>query len=224
MNILVIESMPLYVDFLSQTLSAPQYLLNIETDGERGLAIALHNRFDLILIDGQLQFMNGLDLVRRLRHENDSTPILVFSDTTNPVDKATALYAGADDFIEKPCDPGELKARIFALYRRRTGGFCAPTILRVGDLELNVAEKAAYRGNHRIILTAQEFRLLEFLILNTGRVVTKTQILEKVWESTTPSKPESVIVYINFLRNKIDRDFDLKLIHTVLGLGYLIRT
>lgn len=168
--------------------------------------------------------MNGLDVIRRLRQENDSTPVLLLSRFGESADKARGLYAGADDYLVRPCDSDELLARIYALHRRRTGGFNAPSILTVDNLELNIAEKVAYRANQRIRLTAREFQLLEFLIKNAGRVVTKAQILEKVWDNPTVSSTNKVEVYINFLRKKIDRDFDHKLIHTAMGVGYLLRS
>lgn len=223
MKILLIQQDYTSLDFLNRILVEREYILKVATDGFTGLAMALHGRFDLILLDTQLPRMDGFDLIRRLRQENDSTPILLFSTQNDPADKARGLYAGADDYLVSPCDPAELLARIYALHRRRIGGFNSPTILSVDNLELNVAEKAAYRASKRISLTAREFQLLSFLVENAGRVVTKAQILEKVWESTTSSNTNKVEVYINFLRKKIDQGFDHKLIHTTMGLGYLLK-
>ena len=224
MKILLIQSDHTYLNFLHQTLVERQYIMKIATDGSTGLAMALHARFDLILLDTRLPLMNGFDVIRRLRQENDSTPILLLSSQHKPADKAKGLYAGADDYLTRPCDPNELLARIYALHRRRTGGFNAPTILSVDNLELNVAEKVAYRASKRIKLTAREFQLLAFLVENAGRVVTKTQILEKVWDSNVICNTNKVEVYINFLRKKIDRGFDHKLIHTTTGVGYLLKS
>ncbi|MFD2936481.1 response regulator transcription factor [Spirosoma flavum] len=224
MKILLIQSDHIYLDFLYRTLGGRQYTLEMATDGYTGLAMGLHARFDLILLDTNLLRMDGLDVIRRLRQENDSTPVLLLSRFGDSADKAKGLYAGADDYMVSPCDPDELLARIYALHRRRTGGFNAPSILSVDNLELNVAEKVAYRANQRIKLTAREFQLLEFLIKNVGRVVTKAQILEKVWDNVPVSQTNKVEVYINFLRKKIDRDFDRKLIHTAMGIGYLLKS
>jgi two-component system OmpR family response regulator len=223
MKILLIQSDADYLDFLNRTLTERQYTLEIATDGYTGLAMGLHARFDLILLDTHVSRMNGLDVIRRLRQENDSTPVLLVSSSDDAAEKAKGLYAGADDYLVWPCDDDKLLARIYALHRRRTGGFNAPSILSVDNLELNVAEKVAYRANQRIRLTAREFQLLEFLIKNAGRVVTKAQILEKVWDNTPINSTNKVEVYINFLRKKIDRDFDHKLIHTAMGVGYLLR-
>ncbi|GAB2540558.1 response regulator transcription factor [Spirosoma aerophilum] len=223
MKILLIQSDTDYLEFLNRTLTERQYTLEMATDGYTGLAMGLHARFDLILLDTHLTRMNGLDVIRRLRQENDSTPVLLVSHSDDAAEKAKGLYAGADDYLVRPCDADELLARIYALHRRRTGGFNAPSILSVDNLELNVAEKVAYRANQRIKLTAREFQLLEFLIKNAGRVVTKAQILEKVWDNNPINSTNKVEVYINFLRKKIDRDFDHKLIHTAMGVGYLLR-
>lgn len=223
MKILLIQSDADYLAYLNRTLAERQYTLEIATDGYTGLAMGLHARFDLILLDINLSRMNGLDVIRRLRQENDSTPVLLVASSGDAAEKAKGLYAGADDYLIWPCDADELLARIYALHRRRTGGFNAPSILSVDNLELNVAEKVAYRANRRIRLTAREFQLLEFLIKNAGRVVTKAQILEKVWDNTSINSTNKVEVYINFLRKKIDRDFDHKLIHTAMGVGYLLR-
>ncbi len=224
MKILLIQSDPDYLDFLYRTLTERQYTLEKATDGHTGLAMGLHARFDLILLDTHLPRMDGLDVIRRLRQENDSTPVLLLSRFGDSTEKTKGLYAGADDYMVRPCDSAELLARIYALHRRRTGGFNAPSILSVDNLELNVAEKVAYRANQRIKLTAREFQLLEFLIKNVGRVVTKAQILEKVWDNTAISSTNKVEVYINFLRKKIDRDFEHKLIHTSMGIGYLLKS
>ena len=220
MKILLIQSDPVYLDVLRGILYERKYNIQLATDGFTGFAMGLHARFDLIVLDTDLPRMNGLAIIRRLRQENDSTPILLLSAQNSPADTAQGLYAGADDYLIKPCDPDELLARVYALHRRRMGGFHSPTTLHVDDLELNVAEKAAYRGNHRIKLTAREFKLLEFLVINAGRVVTKTQILEKVWDDPLVGNTNKIEVYINFLRKKIDQDFDHKLIHTATGLGY----
>ncbi|UFH51855.1 response regulator transcription factor [Spirosoma sp. KNUC1025] len=224
MKILLIQSDHGYLDFLHQTLIDRQYSMKVATDGYTGLSMALHARFDLILMDTQLPRMDGFDVIRRLRQENDSTPVMLTSNQIEPADTARGLYAGADDYIAKPCDPDELLARIYALHRRRTGGFNAPTILSVANLELNVAEKVAYRASKRISLTAREFQLLAFLVENAGRVVTKSQILAKVWDSSEACSTNKVEVYINFLRKKIDRGHDHKLIHTAMGVGYLLRS
>jgi two-component system OmpR family response regulator len=223
MKILLIQSDRDYLTCLRQILAECQYTTSEATDGHTGFALALHARFDLILLDTHLPRLNGFDLVRRLRQENDTTPVLLLSNHTKPADKVKGLYAGADDYVTRPCNSEELLARIYALYRRRTGGFNAPIILSVGNLELNIAEKVAYRASKRINLTAREFQLLSFLLENVGRTVTKAQILEKVWDSHTSYNTNKVEVYINFLRKKIDRGFDHKLIHTAMGVGYLLK-
>lgn len=224
MKILLIQNDHTSLDFFNRILVGRKYAITTANDGSTGLALALQGRYDLILLDTHLPRLDGFDLIRRLRQENDSTPILLVSNQDDPAYKAKGLYAGADDYVVKPCDPDELLARIYALHRRRTGGFNSPTILSVDNLDLNVAEKVAYRASKRISLTAREFQLLSLLVENAGRIVTKAQILAKVWDSTAPSSTNKVEVYINFLRKKIDYGFDHKLIHTTTGVGYLIKS
>jgi DNA-binding response OmpR family regulator len=224
MKILLIQNDPDYIAQLHELLSERQNTLEIATDGHIGFAMALHARFDIILLDTRLPRVDGITLLRQLRKENDSTPIILTSTVGDPEMKTQGLYAGADDYVVRPGNSDELIARIYALHRRRTGGFNGPTVLSVDNLELNLAEKAAYRASKRISLTAREFQLLALLVENAGRVVTKAQILEKVWDSHTPSNTNKVEVYINFLRNKIDRGFDYKLIHTSMGVGYLLKS
>ncbi len=224
MKILLIEHDPAYRAFLQAVLNRPAYKVETATTGWTGIASALHARYDLLLLGAELPDLNGFELVQRLRQEGDITPVLMLSVLTSAADKARGLYAGADDYMERPGEPDELLARIYALNRRRTGGLHAPTVISVANLELNVAEKVAYRANKRIRLTAREFQLLSFLVENAGRVVTKTQILEKVWDCSKDVKTNKVEVYINFLRKKIDHDFDQKLIQTAMGVGYLLST
>jgi DNA-binding response OmpR family regulator len=248
MKILLIVHDPAYRAFLQTILNRSTYRVDVASTGRTGIASALHSRYDMLLLGAELPDLNGFDLVRRLRQEGDITPVLMLSTMASSADKARGLYAGADDYMEwpsadsssestlsadvvgvhsTPChstsgESNELLARIHALNRRRMGGLHAPTIISVANLELNVAEKVAYRASKRIRLTAREFQLLSFLVENAGRVVTKTQILEKVWDSSKDVRTNKVEVYINFLRKKIDHGFDQKLIQTTMGVGYLL--
>ncbi|QJD79437.1 response regulator transcription factor [Spirosoma rhododendri] len=249
MKILLIVHDPAYRAFLQAMLDRSAYRVDIASTGRTGIASALHARYDMLLLGAELPDLNAFELVQRLRQEGDITPVLMLSTLASSADKARGLYAGADDYMEWPSadsdnanspsadlpsvdkvdvngeftTPGEsneLLARIYALHRRRIGGLHAPTIISVANLELNVAEKVAYRASKRIRLTAREFQLLSFLVENAGRVVTKTQILEKVWDSSKDVRTNKVEVYINFLRKKIDHGFDQKLIQTTMGVGY----
>lgn len=223
MKILLIESNHNSLNYFQDLLRLRKYAVSVATDGQTGLSMALHARFDLILVDTQLPRLNGFDLVRQLRLDNDTTPVMLIASDSNSTDRVKGLYAGADDYVQFPVEPDELLARIYALHRRRTGGFNGPTILSLDSLELNLAEKVAYRANKRIRLTAREFQLLEFLLKNAGRVVSKSQILEKVWDASPVCNTNKVEVYINFLRKKIDQGYENKLIHTTMGLGYLLQ-
>ncbi|GAB3570087.1 two-component system response regulator UczR [Spirosoma luteolum] len=223
MKILLIENDADYQASVKRLLDRHPYRLELVDTGWLGISAALHGRYDMLVVDAELPDLDGFDLVRRLRKEGDITPVLMVSRLASAADKARGLYAGADDYLVRPADPDELLARLYALHRRRTGGLHAPTVISAANLHLNVAEKVAYRASKRIRLTAREFQLLSYLIENAGRVVTKTQILEKVWDSPTNVKTNKVEVYINFLRKKIDHGFEHKLIQTAMGVGYLLR-
>jgi DNA-binding response OmpR family regulator len=203
-------------------LSEAGYEVEAAFDGLMGLRLATSKTFDLIILDVILPAMNGFDVCRKIREKNVSVPILMLTALGTTDDKLDGFSAGADDYLVKPFEFMELLARIKALSKRSSAGYMAGNSLTVADLELNLNKKTALRGNHTIELTAKEYTLLEFLMRNKGRVVSRSEIAEKVWEITFDTGTNVVDVYINLLRKKVDRDFDHKLIQTKIGLGYTI--
>ena len=222
MRILVVEDEVKVVEFLKMGLSEAGYEVEAAFDGLMGLRLATSKTFDLIILDVILPGMNGFDVCRKIREKNVSIPILMLTALGTTDDKLDGFSAGADDYLVKPFEFMELLARIKALSKRSSAGYMTGNSLTVADLELNLNKKTALRGNHTIELTAKEYTLLEFLMRNKGRVVSRSEIAEKVWEITFDTGTNVVDVYINLLRKKVDRDFDHKLIQTRIGLGYTI--
>jgi two-component system copper resistance phosphate regulon response regulator CusR len=220
MKLLIVEDEPKVVDFLKKGLEEQGYETEVAYDGQMGEKLALRNKYDVILIDVVLPFINGYELCKRIRERKQQTPILMLTALGTTEDKVTGFDAGADDYLVKPFEFKELLARIKSLTKRTSGIIQTSNLIKVADLELDIDKKAALRGNKKIELTAKEFALLEFLMRNKGRVVSRTDIAEKVWDITFDTGTNIVDVYINILRKKIDKDFDKKLIHTRIGLGY----
>ncbi|WP_337040675.1 response regulator transcription factor [Emticicia sp. 17c] len=224
-NILVIEDDRRISDNLVKGLSKKGFLSDVAFDGHNGLKKALSLPFDLIILDINLPQMNGFDVCFAVRGYKPSIPILMLTAMGEVEDKVEGLDNGADDYIVKPFDFRELFARINALLRRASRTPIQPIkeVLRVADLEIHLDKKIAVRSGKIIDLTAREFTLLEYLVRNRGRVLSKMDIAENVWDLNFDSGTNIIEVYINYLRKKIDKDFEPKLIHTKLGLGYILR-
>ncbi len=222
MKILIIEDEPKVVEFLKKGLEEQGYETDIAYDGQMGEKLALRNVYDIILIDVVLPYINGYELCRRIREKNQQVPILMLTALGTTDDKIAGFDAGADDYLVKPFEFLELLARIKSLTKRGSGIIQKSNLIKVADLELNLDKKTARRGNKTIELTAKEFALLEFLMINKGRVVSRVDIAEKVWDINFDTGTNVVDVYINILRKKIDKDFKNKLIHTRIGLGYTL--
>lgn len=220
MKILVVEDESNVADFLRKGLEEQEHSVDLAYDGLMGEKLALRNNYDILLLDVILPGMNGYELCKRIREQKPLVPVLMLTALGTTDDKISGFDAGADDYLVKPFEFNELLARIKALVKRATGVVQTSTVIKVADLELNLDKKTARRGNTDIQLTAKEFALLEFLMKNKGRVVSRTDIAEKVWDVTFDTGTNVVDVYINILRKKLDRDFDKKLIHTRIGLGY----
>lgn len=220
MRILIIEDEVKVVDFLRMGLSEAGYEVEAAFDGQIGYRLAISKPFDLIILDVILPILNGFEVCRKVREKNVSVPILMLTALGTTEDKLDGFSAGADDYLVKPFEFMELLARIKALSKRSSAGYMAGNSLKVADLELDLNKKTAQRGNNTIELTAKEYMLLEFLMRNKGRVVSRSEIAEKVWEITFDTGTNIVDVYINLLRKKVDRDFEHKLIQTKIGLGY----
>ncbi len=224
MRLLVVEDEPKVASFLKQGLEEQQNEVSLAFDGFNAKKMAKENTYDAIILDVMIPQINGLDVARELRVEGIKTPILMLTALGSIDEKVSGLDAGADDYLVKPFEFKELLARLRALNKRYTANIAEQKIIKIEDLELDLNRKVARRGGKTIDLTAKEFALLEYLIRNKNRVISRTEILEKVWESGFDTTTNVIDVYINFLRKKIDKDFPTKIIHTMVGMGYIIKS
>ncbi len=222
MKILIVEDEPKVVEFIKKGLEELGYEVDVAFDGQMGERLALKNTYDLIIMDVIMPMTNGFELCRRIREKKQNVPIIMLTALGNTDDKVTGFDAGADDYLIKPFEFKELIARIKALTRRSTGVVETQNILKVFDLELDLNKKVLVRGSKEKDLTAKEFALLELLMRNKGRVISRAEIAEKIWDITFDTGTNVVDVYINILRKKVDKDFDNKLIHTKIGMGYYL--
>ena len=216
MNVLIVEDDESVARFLRQAVTEAGYAPQVIGDGLLALETAKAQDFDIILLDVMLPGLDGFAVCRRLRAASIATPILLITARDATEDKINGLDSGADDYLVKPFQIGELLARMRALMRR---GVSSPTVLRVGDMSLDPVARKAVRGSKTISLSATEFSLLEYLMRNTGRVLTRLQILEHVWQYDFDGNDNVLDVYISYLRNKIDKG-RAPLIHTVRGVGF----
>jgi DNA-binding response OmpR family regulator len=223
MKILLVEDEPKVAMLLQKGLTEQAHHVDTAADGVTGLRLALGNSYDLIILDNLLPGLTGLDVCRQVRIQNAKVPILMLTALGETDDKIRGLDAGADDYLVKPFAFQELLARIRALSRRRQETPLTEAVLQLADLTLDPARKQVQRAGHAIQLTAREFALLEYLLRNQGRVVSRVDILEQVWETSFDTGSNVIDVYINFLRKKVDKDFTPKLIHTLVGMGYVMR-
>ncbi|NBA85341.1 response regulator [Emticicia sp. CRIBPO] len=223
MKILVIEDEARTVQLIRQGLEEQGWDVDVAYDGNMGYQLATRNAYILIISDIILPGISGLDLCKQLRETGVITPILLLTALGTTDDKITGLDAGADDYLAKPFEFRELMARVRALTRRNTGSLQTENTLKIADLELNLDTKSVSRGDKEITLTAKEFGLLEYFMRNQTRVISKAELAEKIWDVTFDTGTNVIEVYVNFLRKKIDRDFDQKLLHTQIGLGYVLK-
>jgi len=225
MNILVVEDEPKVSSFIKQGLEESGYKVETAFDGNSALDHVTSNKFDLILMDVIMPGMNGFEVLERIRTElNIQTPVIMLSalDQSNEIIKG--LDYGADDYLTKPFKFGELLARIRAVSRRKNNtDTTTANTLKVSDIEMNLDTKTVTRQGKEIVLTAKEFSLLEYLMKNKNKVLNRVEILENVWDINFDAGTNVVDVYVNYLRKKIDKDFDIKLIQTVIGMGYALR-
>ncbi|MDX9821227.1 MAG: response regulator transcription factor [Syntrophales bacterium] len=222
MRILLVEDDIKIASFILKGLKAAGYAVDHAADGEEGLHLALTEPYDAAVIDLMLPRRNGLALIREMRDKKVNTPVLILSARGSVDDRVKGLETGGDDYLTKPFAFSELLARVQALIRR-AGGIADPTRLTVGDLSVNLLTREVVRGGKRIDLQPREFSLLEYLMRNAGRIVSKTMIMEHVWDYHFDPQTNVVEARISRLRDKIDRDNDQKLIHTVRGAGYVLK-
>lgn len=221
MKVLIVEDEKKVANFVRKGLQEEGYAVDLASDGEDGLKFATENPYDLIILDIYMPKLDGLTVLRRLREERVKTPVLLLTVRATIEDKVLGLDSGADDYLTKPFAFQELLARVRALLRRQTES--GTNVLKVGDLTLDPARRAVTRAGRRIELSLKEFALLEYLMRNTGRVLTRTMIIEHVWHYDFDNETNVVDVYVNYLRKKIDAGHEVKLIHTVRGVGYVMK-
>jgi two-component system, OmpR family, copper resistance phosphate regulon response regulator CusR len=223
MKVLIVEDEPKLAGFVKKGLEEQAWEVDVAYDGQVGSSLALSNHYDVIVLDVNLPKMNGFELATLLRKEDVRAPILMLTAMGTLNDKLTGFGAGADDYLVKPFEFQELIVRLRALQKRNIERGQTTNVLKIADLELDLNERIARRGGYRIELTAKEFGLLEYFMRNRGRVVSRVDIAEKVWDIHFDTGTNTIDVYVNFLRKKIDRDFPQKLIHTVVGMGYIMK-
>lgn len=227
-KILLVEDEAGVASFVIRSLSEEGHEVSNAPDGNTGLMMAEAHLFDVILLDIMLPGMNGLEVCRRIRDKGIDTPILMLTALGTTENVVTGLDSGADDYLSKPFKLAELSARIRSLLRRKhmpvnNNGNHEEEVLSLADLVLHIHEKTVTRAGKSIELTATEYRLLEYLLKNRRRVVSRMDILEQVWGVDFNMNTKVVDVYINYLRKKVDKDFEPKLIHTAVGMGYILK-
>lgn len=223
MRILMVEDDRKIASFVSKGLKEAGFAVDHADNGEDGLHLALTEPYDAAVIDLMLPQLDGLSLIEKMRDEKVNTPVIILSARRSVDDRIKGLQTGSDDYLTKPFAFSELLARVQALIRRACGSV-EPTRLSVGDLSLDLLSREVERSGHLIELQPREFSLLEYLMHNAGRVVSKTMILEHVWDYNFDPQTNIVDVLIWRLRTKVDRGFDQKLIQTIRGVGYVIKT
>ena len=222
MHALIIEDDRAIADFVARGLREAGFAVDVAADGEEGLAAALEQKPDVAIVDLMLPRRDGLSVIDELRRRGHSTPVLILSARRSVDDRVRGLQAGGDDYLTKPFAFAELLARVQALVRRASRS-PEPTTLTVEDLSLDLLTRKVTRAGVAIDLRPREFALLEYLMRNAGKVVSKTMILSHVWEYNFDPQTNIVDVLVSRLRDKIDRPFDRKLLQTVRGVGYVLR-
>lgn len=223
-RILLIEDEKKIADTLSKGLKELDYHVETAYDGNVGLRIFKAGDFNLVITDINMPGMNGYELTKNIRNNNQQIPIIMLTALNEIDDKIEGFDTGADDYLVKPFEFKELVARIRALLKRTLNvQLPAGSILTVADLELNLDNKEVIRNGKPISLTAKEFQLLEYLMRNRNRVVSRGDIAERVWNIDFDTRTNVIDVYVNFLRKKIDKDHENKLIHTYVGMGYILK-
>lgn len=222
-RILIAEDEVNIASFIKRGLQECGYEVSVAYDGEEAWNIIRQDRFDLLMLDIIMPKIDGLQLCRMIRQNlGYSIPILIVTALGTTEDIVSGLDAGADDYISKPFSFAELQARLRALLRRRDGGLKTNKMLECGDLKLDQISRRAFRDGDTIDLTVKEYRLLEYFMNNQGIALSRLQLLREVWDKNFDTNTNIVDVYVNYLRSKIDKGHDKKLIHTVVGLGYMM--
>ncbi len=221
MRILVVEDEKKVASFIKKGLEEDYYSVDIALDGREGARLALSEEYDLIILDIMLPFKDGISILKDIRTENISTPVLMLTAKDNVSDKVLGLDSGADDYLAKPFAFDELLARVRALLRRNSTE--KKVVLEAGELQLDTQTHKAYRSGNEIQLTVKEYAILEYLLRNKNHVISRTKLSEHVYDYHFDSDTNVIDVYINKLRNKIDKGFDKQILQTVRGIGYVIK-
>jgi DNA-binding response OmpR family regulator len=211
------------VSVISRGLTEEGFTVSIAPDGLIGRQLALENEFDLIILDIMLPGINGLELCKIIKAEKPNVPIIMLTALGTTENVVNGLDNGADDYLIKPFKFAELFARIRMLLRRYTGSSNLDRIINIADLQINLSAKSVKRNNTEVVLTATEYRLLEYMAKNKSKILSRIDILESVWDIDFNLGTNVVDVYVNYLRKKIDKNSDQKLIHTAVGLGYVLK-
>ena len=224
MNILVVEDDQRVAELIQRGLEENGFNPTLAYDGLSGKKLALNNTYDLIITDIILPKIDGLDLCKQIRKIQPGTPIIMLTALGTTDDKVEGFDAGADDYLVKPFEMRELLARIRVLLKRRSADDnSSGSLLKIADLEMNLHTKLVKRNGIEIALTPKEFKLLEYMLQNKERVLSRVEIADKVWDTHFDTGTNFIDVYINYLRRKVDRDFDKKLIHTKSGMGFILK-
>lgn len=221
MRILLVEDDKGIHRFVKKGLTENSFFIDVASDGEEGLRLALLRNYDLIILDIMLPKMDGIEVLKRMRGMEIQTPVIFLTAKDSGSDIVQGLNLGADDYLTKPFSFNELLARIHALLRRGKM-ISPPSKLQVADLVLEVDGHRVFRGETKIELTPKEYALLEFFMRHSGQIITRTMISEKIWDYHFDTSTNVVDVHVSHLRNKIDKDFQPKLLHTVKGVGYVL--
>ncbi len=224
MKLLIVEDEPNLLSILRKGLSEKNNEVSVALDGTTALEMIMNHNFDVVILDIMLPDINGIEICRRLRAEKNFVPILLLTALGTTENIVTGLNSGADDYLVKPFKFSELEARIAALARRSTQEHRPNSLIQIEDLEIDNRAKSVKRKGEIIQLTAKEFNLLYYLASNAGKILSRENILENVWDINFDMNTNVVDVYINYLRNKIDKPYSVKLIQTIKGLGYIIKS
>lgn len=224
MKILIVEDDLRVAELIQRGLEEQGFATTLAYDGLFGKKLALQQKFDLIITDIILPKINGIDLCKELKQSQPDTPIIMLTALGTTDDKVEGFDAGADDYLVKPFEMRELLARIRALLNRFNRSMNSGSILKYADLEMNLHTKMVKRGEKEINLTPKEFNFLKYMLENPERVLSRVEIAEKVWDTHFDTGTNFIDVYVNYLRNKIEKDFDTKLIHTKSGMGFILKS